>query len=115
MNYETPQFYKVMQYAARADRDVVDLVSGSPDWGPPAALRDGLRAYADVPAEDYRHPPSEGIGPLREEIAHRHAWNAYHHEYYEGPRLTGEEAERRFGDDKGVPESVKYLKTTKQS
>jgi aspartate aminotransferase len=29
MDYETPQFFRVMQYAARADRDVVDMVSGS--------------------------------------------------------------------------------------
>lgn len=43
-------------------------------------------------------------------IEHRNAWNAHHHEYYEGPRLTREEAERRFGDDEGVPESIKYLK-----
>jgi len=43
-------------------------------------------------------------------IEHRHAWNAHYHEYYEGPRLTREEAERRFGDEGGIPESVKYLK-----
>jgi aspartate/methionine/tyrosine aminotransferase len=71
MDYETPQFYRVMQYAARADRDVVDMVSGSPDWDPPAALRDGLRAYADAPADDFQYPPSAGIWPLREEIARR--------------------------------------------
>ena len=39
MDYKTPQFYRVMAYAAEADRDVVDLVSGSPDWGPPEGLR----------------------------------------------------------------------------
>jgi hypothetical protein len=33
-------------------------------------------------------------------MEHRHAWNAYYHEYYEGLRLTREEAERQFGDDK---------------
>ncbi len=42
-------------------------------------------------------------------IEHRNAWNQHHHEYYEGPRLTREEAEERFGDDGGVPVSVKYL------
>ncbi|MFC7074189.1 HNH endonuclease [Halovenus rubra] len=42
-------------------------------------------------------------------LEHRHAWNAHYSEYYEGPRLTRAEAERRFGDDAGVPESVKYL------
>jgi aspartate aminotransferase len=71
MDYETPQFYRVMQYAAEADRDVVDMVSGSPDWGPPPALRDGLRAYADLDAEAYGYPPSPGIEPLREAIAQR--------------------------------------------
>jgi len=71
MDYETPQFYRVMQYAAQADRDVVDMVSGSPDWDPPATLRDGLRAYADAPADDYQYPPSVGLRPLREEIARR--------------------------------------------
>jgi len=71
MDYETPQFYRVMQYAARSDRDVVDMVSGSPDWDPPAALRDGLRAYANAPADDYQYPPSVGLRPLREEIARR--------------------------------------------
>ncbi|QGN07230.1 pyridoxal phosphate-dependent aminotransferase [Halorhabdus sp. CBA1104] len=71
MDYETPQFYRVMQYAAEADRDVVDMVSGSPDWGPPPAVRDGLRAYADLDAEAYGYPPSPGIPTLREEIAKR--------------------------------------------
>jgi|GEM_PF-3565950 len=42
-------------------------------------------------------------------IEHRHAWNEHYHEYYEGPRLTRDEAQRRFGDESGVPESVKYL------
>ncbi|WP_181684827.1 pyridoxal phosphate-dependent aminotransferase [Halorhabdus salina] len=71
MDYETPQFYRVMQYAAKADRDVVDMVSGSPDWGPPPALRDGLRAFADLDAEAYGYPPSPGIEPLRDAIAQR--------------------------------------------
>jgi len=71
MDYETPQFFRVMQYAARADRDVVDMVSGSPDWGPPEALRDGLREYADRDAEAFAYPPSVGLTPLREEIAER--------------------------------------------
>ncbi|WP_199237903.1 hypothetical protein [Halorubrum sp. GN12_10-3_MGM] len=41
-------------------------------------------------------------------IEHRNAWNAHYKEYYEGPRLTSEEAERLFGDDDGTPESEKY-------
>jgi len=41
---------------------------------------------------------------------HRHAWNAHYEESYDGPRLTRDEAIRRFSDEKGTPESVKYLK-----
>jgi len=71
MDYETPQFFTVMQYAARADRDVVDMVSGNPDWEPPAALRDGLREYADGDVSDFQYPPSVGLTALRDEIAER--------------------------------------------
>jgi len=72
MDYETPQFYRVIQYAARADRDVVDMVSGSPDWDPPEALRDGLREYADADASEFQYAPSRGLRGLRERIAQRH-------------------------------------------
>ena len=72
MEYETPQFYRVMQYAARADRDVVDMVSGSPDWDPPEAVRQGLRAYADLDADSFQYAPSRGLRGLREHIARRH-------------------------------------------
>ncbi|PSP83610.1 pyridoxal phosphate-dependent aminotransferase [Halobacteriales archaeon QS_6_64_34] len=72
MDYETPQFYRVMQYAARADRDVVDMVSGSPDWDPPAGVRAGLREYADGDAGEFQYAPSRGVRPLREHIAARH-------------------------------------------
>jgi aspartate/methionine/tyrosine aminotransferase len=72
MDYETPQFYRVMQYAARADRDIVDMVSGSPDWDPPAALRAGLREYADADAAQFQYAPSRGLRGLRERIAGRH-------------------------------------------
>jgi len=71
MEYETPLFFRVMKYAHRADRDVVDMVSGNPDWEPPAALREGLREYADADTESFQYPASEGIRPLREEIAER--------------------------------------------
>ncbi|WP_436923144.1 pyridoxal phosphate-dependent aminotransferase [Halosimplex amylolyticum] len=71
MDYETPQFFRVMQYAARADRDVVDMVSGNPDWEPPEALRDGLREYADGDVTEFQYPPSVGLTPLRDEIAER--------------------------------------------
>ena len=71
MDYETPQFFRVMQYAARADRDVVGMVSGNPDWDPPIGLRKGLREYAGATADDFQYPPSVGLGALREAIANR--------------------------------------------
>ncbi|MEF8779420.1 MAG: pyridoxal phosphate-dependent aminotransferase [Haloferacaceae archaeon] len=71
MEYQEPQFFAVMQYAAHADRDVIGMVSGNPDWEPPAALRDGLREYADADSREFQYPPSEGLRELREEIAAR--------------------------------------------
>ncbi|MFP8953576.1 pyridoxal phosphate-dependent aminotransferase [Natrialbaceae archaeon A-arb3/5] len=71
MEYETPLFYRVMQYASQADRDVIDMVSGNPDWEPPEALRTGLHEYADLEPEAFQYPPSEGLVELREEIAAR--------------------------------------------
>ena len=71
MDYETPLFFHVMQYAESADRDVVDMVSGNPDWGSPPALAEGLREYADLGGDDFQYPPSEGLLELREEIADR--------------------------------------------
>jgi aspartate/methionine/tyrosine aminotransferase len=71
MDYDTPVFFHVMQYAAAADRDVIDLVSGGPDWEPPDALRQGLRDYADSDPAEFQYPPSDGLRDLREEIAAR--------------------------------------------
>ena len=71
MDYETPQFFRVMQYAERADRDVVDMVSGNPDWEPPDPLREGLREYADGDVSEFQYPPSVGLTDLRTEIAER--------------------------------------------
>lgn len=71
MDYEKPRFFRVMQYADRADRDVIDMVSGNPDWEPPEALREGLHEYADLPVERFQYPPSDGLRELREEIAAR--------------------------------------------
>lgn len=71
MDYEKPLFFRVMQYAQAADRDVIDMVSGNPDWEPPEALREGLREYADLPVERFQYPPSDGLLELREEIASR--------------------------------------------
>ncbi|GAB3685352.1 pyridoxal phosphate-dependent aminotransferase [Salinarchaeum chitinilyticum] len=71
MDYDRPLFYHVMEYAAAADRDVIDVVSGSPDWEPPAALREGLAEYAETDSGEFQYPPSEGLRELREEIAAR--------------------------------------------
>jgi len=71
MDYETPQFFRVMQYASGADRDVVDMVSGSPDWEPPESLREGLAAYAQADPDQFQYPPSVGLTELRAEIASR--------------------------------------------
>ena len=71
MDYDTPLFFHVMQYAADADRDVVDMVSGNPDWGSPDAVSEGLHEYADLGGADFQYPPSEGLAALREEIAER--------------------------------------------
>ncbi|MFP9191856.1 pyridoxal phosphate-dependent aminotransferase [Natronosalvus vescus] len=71
MEYETPLFFHVMGYAARADRDVVDMVSGNPDWEPPTALREALHEYADLDSDHFQYPPSEGLRELREEVAAR--------------------------------------------
>ena len=71
MDYEKPLFFRVMRYAAEADRDVIDMVSGNPDWKPPAALREGLREYAGLDVSSFQYPPSDGLEGLREEIAAR--------------------------------------------
>ncbi|SMO75402.1 pyridoxal phosphate-dependent aminotransferase [Halorubrum cibi] len=71
MEYEEPKFFQVMKYGADADRDVIDMVSGNPDWEPPAALREAVAAYAELPSAEFQYPPSEGIRELREAIAVR--------------------------------------------
>ncbi|AFZ73220.1 pyridoxal phosphate-dependent aminotransferase [Natronobacterium gregoryi] len=71
MEYETPLFFRVMEYASQAEGDVIDMVSGNPDWEPPQALRDGLHEYADREPDAFQYPPSEGLLELREEIAAR--------------------------------------------
>ncbi|WP_440006569.1 pyridoxal phosphate-dependent aminotransferase [Halomicrococcus sp. SG-WS-1] len=71
MDYETPLFFHVMSYATEADRDVVDMVSGNPDWGSPPGIAEGLHEYADLGGEDFQYPPSEGLAELRAEIAAR--------------------------------------------
>jgi len=69
MEYQTPQFYHVMQYAAAADGNVIDMVSGNPDWEPPVAIREGLRKYADSDTKAFQYPPSDGLVDLKNEIS----------------------------------------------
>ncbi|MFW6436490.1 MAG: pyridoxal phosphate-dependent aminotransferase [Halococcoides sp.] len=71
MEYRRPQFYRVMAAAEAADHDVVDLARGSPDWGPPAGLRDGLRAMATADPDAFDYPPAAGLDRLRRAIADR--------------------------------------------
>ena len=71
MEYEEPKFFHVMGYVAEADRDVIDMVSGNPDWEPPQALRDGLAAYAEFDSDRFQYPPSDGTPELKAEIGER--------------------------------------------
>lgn len=72
MEYEEPLFFRVMSYAVEADGDVIDMVSGNPDWGAPDGIAEGLHEYADIGGVDFQYPPSVGLTALREEIAERH-------------------------------------------
>jgi aspartate/methionine/tyrosine aminotransferase len=67
-----PTIVDVQRWAARADRDVIGMVSGQPDWDPPEALRDGLREAAGAAADEFQYPPPRGIAPLREALAASH-------------------------------------------
>ena len=71
-DYDEPLFQQVIAYAEDADRDVVGMVSGNPDWEPPAALREGLHEAADAPPADLQYPPAPGLPALRDAIADRH-------------------------------------------
>lgn len=71
MDETGPRFYEVAELAAGADRDVVDMVSGEPDWSPPEAVRTGLEAYARRSVDEFQYGPSEGLSALRAEIAGR--------------------------------------------
>lgn len=70
-DYERPVFFHLMEYAAEADGDVIDMVSGTPDWEPPEALREGLKRYADGDSGSFQYPPSHGLSDLRTAIAER--------------------------------------------
>jgi len=71
MEYEEPKFFEVMGYVGDAERDVIDMVSGNPDWEPPQALRDGLKEYATFEPDRFQYPPSDGTAALKAEIAER--------------------------------------------
>ena len=71
MEYEEPKFFQVMGYADGADRDVIDMVSGNPDWEPPEALREGLEEYARFDSDRFQYPPSDGTAALKAEIGER--------------------------------------------
>ncbi len=70
-DHDRPLFFHLMAYAADADRDVVDMVSGNPDWEPPSAVRAGLKRYADAGVDAFQYPPSDGLADLRAAIAER--------------------------------------------
>ena len=72
MDYDAPAFFDLMAYARSADGDVIDMVSGDPDWGSPDGIGDGLHEYADLGGDDFQYPPTEGLADLREAVAARH-------------------------------------------
>ncbi|MFB6153017.1 MAG: pyridoxal phosphate-dependent aminotransferase [Halodesulfurarchaeum sp.] len=69
MEYDEPLFFRVISYAEQTDRDVVDMVSGNPDWGAPPAISQGLEEYASLGGTDYQYPPAKGLPELRRAIA----------------------------------------------
>jgi len=71
MEYEKPLFFHLMQYAREAQGDVIDMVSGDPDWDAPPGIAEGLREYATLGGAEFQYPPSEGLADLRAEIAAR--------------------------------------------
>ena len=72
-DHDRPLFFHLMAYADDADRDVVDMVSGNPDWEPPSAIREGLKRYAERDVDAFQYPPSDGLAELRATIADREA------------------------------------------
>jgi len=69
MDYDEPLFFQVISYAKRAERDVIDMVSGNPDWGAPEAIGEALADYAALGGEDFQYAPADGLRRLREQIA----------------------------------------------
>ena len=72
MDYDAPAFFDLMAYARNADHDVIDMVSGDPDWGSPEGIAEGLHEYADLGGAAFQYPPTEGLTELREALAARH-------------------------------------------
>ena len=72
MDYDAPAFFDLMAYARNAEHDVIDMVSGDPDWGSPEGIGEGLHEYADLGGADFQYPPTEGLTELREAVADRH-------------------------------------------
>jgi aspartate/methionine/tyrosine aminotransferase len=72
MEYDAPAFFDLMSYARNAEHDVIDMVSGDPDWGSPEGIGEGLHEYADLGGADFQYPPTEGLAELREAVAARH-------------------------------------------
>lgn len=72
MDYDAPEFFDLMAYVADSDHDVIDMVSGNPDWGSPPAIQTALAEYAELGGEDFQYPPTEGLVELKSEIGYRH-------------------------------------------
>jgi aspartate/methionine/tyrosine aminotransferase len=75
MEYEKPLFFHLMEYARGAEGDVIDMVSGDPDWDAPPEIGAGLREFSRLGGAQFQYPPSEGLLELREEIAVREGVN----------------------------------------
>ncbi len=71
MDYVAPEFFDLMAYVSDADHDVIDMVSGNPDWGSPPSVAEGLHEYAELGGSDFQYPPTEGLRELRAEVAAR--------------------------------------------
>lgn len=69
MDYEKPLFFRVMAYAAQAEGDVIDMVSGNPDWGAPEGIAEGLVEYAGTGGPEFQYAPADGLPVLREQVA----------------------------------------------
>jgi len=60
MNYETPLFFRVMEYADAAERDVIDMVSRNPDWEPPRRSGTGFESTPTSSQTGFSTRPARG-------------------------------------------------------